>query len=77
MPPTLEIKTKSDANRLRCPRGHSSVAPTNHHWYCRACANNHEDDDPELETVLDAVTGYEYTRDDVELDFDVPGVYYA
>lgn len=77
MKPTLEIKTKSDVSRLRCPRGHSSVAPTNNHWYCRACASNHEDWDPELETVRDAHTGYEYARDEVDLDFDLPGVYYA
>ena len=77
MPPSLHIKEKSDVSRLRCPRNHSSVGPTNHHWYCHACASNHADLDPEFEKVRDAVTGYEYSRDEVELNFDLPGVYYA
>lgn len=73
----IEITEQSDAYRLRCPRGHQ-VAPTNCHWWCRACANSHDPDaEPELDAAIDAETGREVTRDEVTLDFDVPGVYYA
>ena len=73
-----EIKRAEDAQRLRCPRGHSSVAPVNDHWYCKRCADSWGDDvDPELETVVDAKTGRELRREDVLIDNDVPGCYYA
>jgi len=74
--PTLTIETQADAYRLRCPRGHQ-VSPTNEHWYCRQCAQAWHDEDvePELEAAVDAKTGERLRREDVELDYDVPGVY--
>lgn len=74
----LKITRKTDTSRLRCPYNHSSVGPTNHHFYCHACANSHDPDvDPEFDKVRDAKTGMEYSRDEVVLNFDLPGVYYA
>lgn len=75
--PKLTVETQADSYRLRCPNGHQ-VAPTNEHWYCRQCAQYWDDDvDPEYDVAIDSKTGQELTRDDVELDFDAPGVYYA
>lgn len=73
----LTIESEADAYRLRCPRGHQ-VAPTNNHWWCRACANSHDPDaEPELDAAIDAKSGRELRREDVALDYDVPGVYHA
>jgi hypothetical protein len=75
--PKLTVETQADSYRLRCPNGHQ-VAPTNEHWYCRQCAQYWDDDvDPEYDVAIDSKTGQELTRDDVELDFEAPGVYYA
>jgi len=74
--PELTINTEEDSWRLRCPNGHQ-VAPTNEHWYCRQCAHYWDDVDPEYEVAIDEKTGQELRRDDVELDFEAPGVYYA
>jgi hypothetical protein len=64
--------------RLKCPKGHTTIAPTNNHWWCRSCANHWNDEvDPEYDVAVDAKTGEEYTRDDVELNFETSGVYYA
>lgn len=71
-PPTIE--TQSDAWRLRCPRGHQAT-PTNNHWYCQQCARIGGDVEPDFEEVVDEKTGETYTRDEIELDFNVPGVY--
>lgn len=75
--PKLRIETQQDSWRLRCPNGHN-VAPVNDHWYCRSCANFWAGNvDPEYEFAIDQKTGRELRRDDVEINFDVPGVYYA
>lgn len=74
----ITIDKEYDANRLRCPRNHSSVGPTNNHWHCCECARSPDPDaEPEFDKVRDAKTGYEYTRDEVELNFEISGVYYA
>lgn len=73
----LKIETRADSLRLRCPRNHQ-VTPTNEHWYCRQCANSWCDAiDPEYDEATDARTGETYTRDEVELDFSIAGVYHA
>lgn len=73
----LEINSQEDSWRLRCPNGHK-LAPVNNHWYCRQCARYWDDDvDPEYEIAVDEKTGDELTRDEVKLNFDAPGVYYA
>jgi hypothetical protein len=75
--PRIEIETEADSYRLRCPNGHQ-VTPTNNHWYCRQCAHAWDDDiDPEYDEVLDKKTGRMVSRDDVDLDFETPGIYYA
>lgn len=75
--PKVTIDTQEDSWRLRCPNGHK-VAPTNGHWYCRSCANYWDPDvDPEYDYAIDQRTGTKLARDDVELDFDAPGIYYA
>lgn len=75
--PELTIETQRDSWRLRCPNGHI-VAPTNEHWYCRQCANwGPENAETELEVAIDEKTGERYAREDVELDFEAEGVYYA
>jgi len=67
-----------DEWRLACPNGHAAIAPTNNHWWCRTCANHWDEEvDPEYDTAIDQETGEEVHRDDVELDFTAPGVYYA
>ena len=72
----MEIESKEDAYRLQCPQGHQ-IAPTNNHFWCRACANHWEDIDPEYEVAVDAKTGRELTRNEIVLDHDIPGVYHA
>lgn len=72
----LRIETQADSYRLRCPRGHQ-VAPTNEHWYCHQCARWGDDVEPELEYAIDAKTGERLSREDVDLNFDAPGVYHA
>jgi len=73
----LTIETQENSWRHRCPNGHK-VAPTNDHWYCRHCANSWDDDaEPEIEKAIDEKTGERLRREDVELDFEVKGVYYA
>lgn len=74
--PKLVVQTEADSYRLTCPNGHQ-VAPTNDHWYCHQCARWGEDVEPELEECIDAMTGQRLSRDDVDLDFDTPGVYLA
>jgi len=75
--PKLTIDTEDENWRLECPNGHRSIAPTNNHFWCRSCANHWQDIDPEYETAVDAKTGRELRREDVELAFDTPGVYHA
>lgn len=74
----LKISSDGDSWRLKCPNGHVSVAPTNNHWWCRSCANHWDSEvDPEYEVAIDAKTGEELDRDDVELEFEARGVYRA
>jgi hypothetical protein len=74
----LEIDSDEDNWRLVCPNGHTSVAPTNNHFWCRSCANHWDPEvDPEYDVVIDGETGEKYSRDDLELDFTAPGVYHA
>lgn len=62
----LKIKTRRDAQRLRCPRGHV-VAPTNRHFWCRSCANHWaEDVESEFDEVRDAETGEMVGREEIE-----------
>lgn len=73
----FEIRTRADAQRLRCPNGHASIGPTNEHWWCKSCAAHWEDVEAEFDAVVDAKTGEEYRRDQVTIDDEVPGCYYA
>jgi hypothetical protein len=51
--------------RYRCPRGHTTVEPTNEHWWCRSCARNWSIDDPEFDYVIDAKTGDRLRREEL------------
>lgn len=68
----LEIEDEASAMRLRCPNGHTSIGPTNHHWWCPSCAR-YGDEDPEYDHAIDAVTGEKLAREDVKVDYSVPG----
>jgi hypothetical protein len=35
---TVEIEDRTDRWRFRCPNGHTTWEPTNHHFWCRTCA---------------------------------------
>ena len=72
--PKLRITDQHDSNRLKCPRGHSAIGPTNNHWHCVTCARHWDDVDPEFWEVVDGKTGETYKRDEVELDFALSGV---
>lgn len=71
------VDREDKARRLQCPRGHSSVGPTNNHWHCVSCARYWENVSAEFDTIEDKKTGKRYSRDQVEFDSDVPGVNYA
>lgn len=73
----FEVTTERDAQRLRCPNGHSSVGPTNEHWHCVSCARHWDDVDAEFDQVVDAKTGRRYRREEVVVDPTVPGCYPA
>jgi len=64
----MKITSAEDANRLRCPNGHSSVGPTNNHWLCVSCARHWASHEAEFDFVVDAKTGRELRREDVEID---------
>lgn len=54
---TIEIATKRDAQRLRCPRNHV-VQPTNKHFWCPSCARHWDPDvESEFSRVRDAESG--------------------
>jgi len=73
----LKIESQEDSWRLKCQNGHQ-VTPTNEHWYCHRCARwGDEDVEPELEYAIDEKTGKELRREDVQLNWDAPGVYHA
>lgn len=71
------VDDEHKARRLACPNGHRHVGPTNDHWLCRSCAQAWQDCDPEFDEIVDRKTGETYRRDEIEFDFEVPGVYYA
>ncbi|PSP80302.1 hypothetical protein BRC81_02900 [Halobacteriales archaeon QS_1_68_20] len=55
----MEIDTSDPTIRWRygCPRGHTTIEPTNGGVWCRACANAHDVDDPHYHELLDKETG--------------------
>ena len=65
----LELDTDDPIQRwrYRCPRGHTSFEPINHHWYCPECARRHDDVDPEFDELVDKRTGDVYYRDEVRV----------
>ncbi|MCG1002854.1 MULTISPECIES: hypothetical protein [Halobacterium] len=64
---TIDTDDEIQRWRYRCPRGHSQFEPTNHHWYCTACARSHDDVDPEFTELVDKQTGEVYERDEVNI----------
>ena len=66
-PPTVEIDDRHDRWRFVCPRGHRSWEPTNHHFWCKHCANAGPDTDGVFHELRDRKTGREYDREDIRL----------
>jgi hypothetical protein len=62
----IEIENRHDRWRYVCPMGHRSWEPTNHHFWCKLCAN-HEDDDGTFDALLDRKTDELLQREEVRL----------
>jgi len=64
----VTIDSKSLKWRFKCPSGHTSWSPTNHHFWCQSCARAHDPDaTPEFYELRDMKTGRKLSRDDVNL----------
>ena len=63
---TIEIEDKVDRWRFVCPRGHRDWEPTNHHFWCAACARAH-DHDGVFHELHDKRDGGLLAREDVKL----------
>ncbi|MFC7128451.1 hypothetical protein ACFQI8_03455 [Haloferax chudinovii] len=65
---TIELENEIDRWQWRCPRGHTTWEPTNHHFWCSTCAKMWGDDvEPEFELLRNEKTGEVVERDDVVL----------
>ncbi|MFB6161995.1 MAG: hypothetical protein ABEJ86_00940 [Halococcoides sp.] len=47
---SVDIESRADRWRFRCPEGHVSWEPTNDHFWCARCAS-----DPNAEAAFDAL----------------------
>lgn len=63
---TVRIENRSDRWRFVCPRGHRSWEPTNHHFWCQACARA-PGVDGVFHQLRDRKTGTSYERHEVQL----------
>ena len=66
MTETVQIDDRADRWRWVCPNGHRSWEPTNHHFWCQACARRAELDGV-FQQLMDKKTGRQYAREDVRL----------
>ena len=64
--PTVEIENRHDRWRYVCPVGHRSWEPTNHHFWCKRCAQR-EDVDATFDELRDRKTDELIGRDSVRL----------
>ncbi len=62
----VRIENRTDRWRFTCPNGHRSWEPTNHHFWCSACAS-HPEVDGVFHELLDKKTETLIERDDVLL----------
>lgn len=62
----VRIEDETDRWRFTCPRGHRDWEPTNHHFWCAACARV-EDVDGVFQELRDARDGGLLGRDEVRL----------
>lgn len=68
--PTIRLDREADRWRWTCPRGHRTWEPTNHHFWCAACAraSTHDNEiDPTFDALRDDSTGELVPRDDLTL----------
>lgn len=63
---TVNIEDRTDRWRFRCPRGHTTWEPTNHHFWCRSCANA-TDVDGSFDELRDRRDGRLLAREQVRL----------
>lgn len=64
----IDLDEASDRWQWRCPVGHRSWVPTNHHYWCQQCARNlAEDVEPEFAELRNVRTDETVPRDEVEL----------
>ena len=64
----IHLDDEGDRWRFVCPRGHRTWEPTNHHFWCQACAESPDlDIDPVFHELHDLTTGDELERGDVRL----------
>jgi len=64
---TVRLENETDRWRYRCPNGHTTWEPTNHHFWCASCARM-DDVDPSFDELRDDATGEHYARDRVRLE---------
>ncbi|WP_225334269.1 hypothetical protein [Halomicrobium urmianum] len=62
----INLEDDYDRWQWTCPNGHHDWEPTNHHFWCAACARIPEVD-ASFDELRDQKTGRLYERDDVEL----------
>lgn len=64
----IHLEKETDRWRYTCPAGHRDWEPTNYHFWCAACARSHDPRvDPSFHYLVDARTGAELAREDVDL----------
>lgn len=63
---TVEIEDRHDRWRFTCPRRHRDWEPTNHHFWCAACARS-DGVDGTFAELRDRMTGRLIDREDVKL----------
>lgn len=63
---TIDLEDEIDRWEWRCPNGHTQWEPTNHHWWCAACARSWEGDGV-FHELVSVKTGEAVERDHIVL----------
>ena len=66
-PKTVRLTDETDRWRFRCPNGHTTWEPVNHHFWCQSCSRI-EDVDPSFDELRDTSDGAMYAREEVRLE---------
>ncbi|MFP8952403.1 hypothetical protein ACLI4Z_16475 [Natrialbaceae archaeon A-arb3/5] len=65
---TIQVDDEIDRWKWVCPRGHRDWEPTNHHFWCAACARAADDDVmPEFDSLHNKQSGETVHRDELQL----------